>query len=63
MEFGPNSVLFEHEHSREEQCLVLEGEVLNHGVKMGPGDFFRAEPESYTESGAKDLIIAGIGDY
>ncbi len=68
MEFGPDSVLFEHHHSGAEHCYVISGDLITHGRKMQAGDFFRAEPgsdhgESYTKNGCRVLVVAGDGDY
>lgn len=50
-----------HRHAGEEEVLLLEGDLLVHGVPMQPGDYCRADPQSVhqparTEGGATLLI-------
>ncbi len=35
----PGAIMPEHEHSGDEECMVLEGDMLVNGVAFGPGDF------------------------
>ena len=35
-----------HRHSTDEELFVVQGEVEVHGVRMGPGDYCRATPDS-----------------
>lgn len=35
----PGAFLPEHPHSGDEECLVLEGDMVVNGVSFGPGDF------------------------
>jgi anti-sigma factor ChrR (cupin superfamily) len=52
-----------HIHSGAEECFVIEGDFHINDLKLGPGDYHRAEPGSlhqkiYTEKGNLLLIIA-----
>ena len=52
-----------HIHSGVEECFVIEGDFHINDLKLGPGDYHRAEPGSlhqkiYTEKGNLLLIIA-----
>jgi quercetin dioxygenase-like cupin family protein len=40
----PGAAVPPHPHTREEECLVLEGSVLHDGVEYFPGDFLLAPP-------------------
>jgi anti-sigma factor ChrR (cupin superfamily) len=33
-----------HPHSKDEECLVLEGEIVHEGVHYGPGDYLFSSP-------------------
>jgi hypothetical protein len=35
----PGAILQEHDHGGDEECLVLEGDMVVNGVRFGPGDF------------------------
>jgi len=35
----PGAILPEHRHSGDEECMVLEGDMVVNGVTFGPGDF------------------------
>ncbi|MGL6209943.1 MAG: cupin domain-containing protein [Paracoccaceae bacterium] len=35
----PGAILPEHTHSGDEECMVLEGDMVVDGVSFGPGDF------------------------
>jgi anti-sigma factor ChrR (cupin superfamily) len=35
----PGAVMPEHDHSGDEECMVLEGDMQVNGVAFGPGDF------------------------
>jgi anti-sigma factor ChrR (cupin superfamily) len=63
----PGSVYPAHRHSRTEQCLVLEGDLIHDDYVYGPGDFTWAvagslDPELRTEHGNLLLIIGAPGD-
>lgn len=45
----PGSAIPEHSHVSEEECLVLEGEILWGGQAYGPGDFLVARPGAHHE--------------
>ena len=52
-----------HIHSGTEECFVIEGDFHINGLKLGPGDYHRAEAGSlhqtlYSESGNLLLIVA-----
>ena len=56
-----------HRHTAMEQCLVLEGDVRQDDVVLGPGDYSRNDPLSdhsrlYTENGCLLLIISSARD-
>jgi anti-sigma factor ChrR (cupin superfamily) len=40
----PGAAVPPHPHTREEECLVLEGSVIHDGVEYFPGDFLLAPP-------------------
>jgi anti-sigma factor ChrR (cupin superfamily) len=40
----PGAAVPPHPHTREEECLVLEGSVFHDGVEYFPGDFLLAPP-------------------
>ncbi len=59
----PGAVYPAHTHSRTEQCLVLEGDLIHQDRVYGPGDFTWAEagsadPALTTRNGTLLLIIA-----
>jgi hypothetical protein len=59
----PGAVYPSHIHSRAEQCLVLEGDLVHDAHVYGPGDFTWAEagtldPELTTRGGTLLLLIA-----
>jgi len=35
----PGAILPEHRHAGDEECMVLEGDMVVNGVSFGPGDF------------------------
>lgn len=39
---SPGAVVPPHPHTREEECLVLEGSIFHDGVQYFPGDFLLA---------------------
>lgn len=45
----PGSAIPAHSHSAEEECMVLEGEILWGGSAYGPGDFLVARPGAHHE--------------
>jgi quercetin dioxygenase-like cupin family protein len=58
----PGAVLPAHRHSRTEQCLILEGDLIHAGHTYGRGDFTWAETGSVdpiltTKNGALLLIV------
>lgn len=40
----PGAQVPPHPHTREEECLVLEGSVIHDGIEYFPGDFLLAPP-------------------
>lgn len=58
----PGASINSHTHTKTEQCLVLEGEILHEGHIYGPGDFTWAragsvDPELRADRGALLLLI------
>ena len=41
---APGAAVPPHPHTREEECLVLEGSVVHDGTEYFPGDFLLAPP-------------------
>lgn len=35
----PGAILHEHDHAGDEECMVMEGDMVVNGVTFGPGDF------------------------
>jgi anti-sigma factor ChrR (cupin superfamily) len=63
LELQPGVYLPEHPHAGYEECLILQGDLINEGRRMGPGDYVRATPSTkhldvYTEQGCLCVIIA-----
>lgn len=63
LELQPGVYLPEHPHAGFEECLILRGDLVNEGRRLGPGDYVRATPATqhldvYTEEGCLCLIIA-----
>ena len=61
----PGTVYPAHRHSRTEQCLVLEGDLIHDDHAYHPGDFTWAQagsidPMLRTEHGNLLLIISGV---
>jgi len=61
----PGAVYPAHRHSRTEQCLILEGDLIHDDHVYHPGDFTWAlagtiDPSLQTETGALLLIISGM---
>jgi quercetin dioxygenase-like cupin family protein len=59
----PGAKVPTHRHSGVEECFVIEGDFHLDGLKLGPGDYHRAEAGSlhqtlHTENGNLLLIIA-----
>jgi quercetin dioxygenase-like cupin family protein len=59
----PGTVYPSHRHNDVEELFLLEGALLVEGLRMGPGDYCRAEPNSLhgqvsTDSGALFLVLA-----
>lgn len=59
----PGTVYPSHRHNDVEEVFLLEGDLLVEGLRMGPGDYCRAEPNSLhsqvrTDSGALFLVLA-----
>jgi quercetin dioxygenase-like cupin family protein len=53
---APGSTLPGHAHDGPEECVVLDGELLTHGVRMRKGDYQRVEPgtehaDQFSETG------------
>jgi quercetin dioxygenase-like cupin family protein len=66
---APGAVLPRHQHTKEEQCWVLEGDVrqTDNSITMKSGDFFRAMPGTthhpiVTDGGCTLLIVGGAHD-
>lgn len=60
---APGATLPSHPHDGPEECIVLGGEIVAHGVRMKAGDYQRVEPgtahaEQYTETGCL-LYLSG----
>lgn len=67
LKMEPKSFIPPHRHTAMEQCLVLEGDVRQDGIAMGPGDYSRNDPQShhgriYTENGCLLLLISCAKD-
>ena len=63
LELQPGVHLPEHPHEGYEECLILRGDLINEGRRMGPGDYVRAAAGTdhlsvYSESGCLCLITA-----
>lgn len=66
---APGSVLPRHQHAKEEQCWVLEGDIRQKdgSIQMKGGDFFRAMPGTHhdhvvTDGGCTLLIVGSAHD-
>jgi anti-sigma factor ChrR (cupin superfamily) len=66
----PGTVYPQHRHAKAEQCLILDGDVIQEGQVYGPGDFTWARagslhPEFRTENGNLLLIVgaASAGEF
>ena len=62
LELQPGAHLPEHPHEGYEECLILQGDLVNEGRRLGPGDYVRATPgtqhlDVYSESGCLCIII------
>ena len=63
LELQPGVQLPEHPHAGHEECLILRGDLINEGRRLGPGDYVRAAAgtdhlDVYSEGGCLCLIIA-----
>ncbi len=63
LELQPGVAVPEHPHEGFEECVILRGDLINEGCRLGPGDYLRAAAGTdhlnvYTESGCLCLIIA-----
>ena len=63
LELQPGVAVPEHPHEGFEECLILRGDLINEGRRLGPGDYVRAAAgtdhlDVYTEGGCLCLIIA-----
>jgi hypothetical protein len=61
----PGAVLHAHEHGGDEECLVLEGDMIVDGVTFGPGDYHVAfagtrHPVVTTKGGCICLIATRL---
>jgi quercetin dioxygenase-like cupin family protein len=59
----PGTIYPSHRHHDVEEVFLLEGDLLVEGLRMRPGDYCRAEPDSLhgqvrTDSGALFLVLA-----
>ena len=62
LELQPGTKLPEHPHEGFEECLILLGDLVNEGRRLGPGDYVRATPgtqhlDVFSESGCLCVII------
>lgn len=60
---APGAKLPSHPHDGPEECIVLDGEIVAHGVRMKAGDYQRVDPgtahaEQYTDTGCL-LYLSG----
>ena len=64
---APGTRLIDHPHSMIEECLIVEGDVVLGGKKMGPGDYQAVMPGSrhtdiYTEGGTIFMVRGELRD-
>jgi len=64
---APRSTYPPHRHTAAEECLVLEGDIRQDNLVLGPGDYSRLEANTdhgmiETEGGCLLLIISSAGD-
>ena len=62
LELPPGCEFPDHPHPGEEECLLLKGDLVNDGRKLGPGDYVRARAGThhhglYTVGGCVCLLI------
>jgi anti-sigma factor ChrR (cupin superfamily) len=67
MRMEPGSGYPPHRHTATEHCLVLEGDIRQDQLVLGPGDYntYAADsihPRAYTEGGCLLLIMASLAD-
>jgi len=60
---APGTGLPRHQHLGVEQFLIIEGDCIVHGERLGPGDYHRALSGSVhetttTENGTTFLLVA-----
>jgi quercetin dioxygenase-like cupin family protein len=60
---APGTIYPSHRHQDVEELFLLEGDLLVEGLRMAPGDYCRAEPDSLhgqvrTDAGALFLVLA-----
>lgn len=60
---SPGTGLPRHQHLGVEQFLIIEGDCIVHGERLGPGDYHRAlggsvHETTYTENGTTFLLVA-----
>ena len=63
LEIQPGIHLPEHPHVGYEECLILRGDLVNEGHRLGPGDYVRAAAGThhthlFSETGCVCVIIA-----
>ena len=63
----PGTTYPSHRHTEVEELYMLEGDLWVEGLKMGPGDYCRGEPDSIhgqvrTDSGALFLVLSSPRD-
>jgi hypothetical protein len=68
VELAPGAQLPSHSHGGSEQCLVLDGDVLVGGRRLGPGDLRHAEPGTVhpplrSLQGCRLLFLVSSSDY
>jgi anti-sigma factor ChrR (cupin superfamily) len=64
---APGTAYLPHRHSGPEECYVLDGDLSVAGVRLHPGDYERAAPDSVhgiqsTEGGCLLLITSSLHD-
>lgn len=62
LELPPGCEFPDHPHPGEEECLLLKGDLVNDGRKLGPGDYVKARAGThhhglYTVGGCVCLLI------
>jgi anti-sigma factor ChrR (cupin superfamily) len=63
LELQPGVRLPDHPHDGYEECLILSGDLINDGHRLGPGDYLRSRAgthhdDIYSENGCVCVIFA-----